>query len=294
MNEFLHSCDLHVVSNMEPIKFVHKSSIDSPDAHKLHINGCFEIYVYISGKTNYIVQDKCYSLNRGDVVIINPFQVHAALLDETCQYERFYMLIPPSFFSGYAYDPLKGLHKSSLGNSSCIILHPDEREKMLNILYSISDLCENSDNANTSMVMYAYIIQVLCLLNVNRDKGEPDNVKLAHIPKLISDVLVYINQHLPEIRSTMEIANHFGVSHSYLSSMFKKYIKTPMKVYIRTQRITLAKKLLSENNSVTYACYESGFNDCSYFIKHFKESVGVTPLQYKQQLHDTEDPHITK
>ena len=48
--------------------------------------------------------------------------------------------------------------------------------------------------------------------------------------------------------------------------------------------LCLAKRILEQGASVTEACYESGFNDCSYFIKCFRKSVGFTPYQYRKQV----------
>ena len=45
----------------------------------LHLNNHLELYVYVSGKHQYIVDNRLYDLRRGDIVIIGPRQVHKAL-----------------------------------------------------------------------------------------------------------------------------------------------------------------------------------------------------------------------
>ena len=54
--------------------------------------------------------------------------------------------------------------------------------------------------------------------------------------------------------------------------------------WIQAKKIALAKDLLDKGADVTEACYECGFNDCSYFIRVFKKYVGMTPLTYKNSL----------
>jgi methylphosphotriester-DNA--protein-cysteine methyltransferase len=67
-----------------------------------------------------------------------------------------------------------------------------------------------------------------------------------------------------------------------MSALFSKHIGVTVREYLRIRKVGLAKQLLDGGASVTFACYESGFGDCSYFIKCFKQYTGLTPLQYKQ------------
>jgi len=46
--------------------------------------------------------------------------------------------------------------------------------------------------------------------------------------------------------------------------------------YIRHKKISKSKELLQNGATVTEACFQSGFNNTSYFIKAFREIVGVT------------------
>ena len=73
----------------------------------------------------------------------------------------------------------------------------------------------------------------------------------------------------------------------YLSSYFSKQVGTPLKAYIQTKKVARAKDLLDKGSDVTQACYDCGFNDCSYFIRTFKKHVGMTPLTYKLGIEKT-------
>jgi AraC-like DNA-binding protein len=69
-----------------------------------------------------------------------------------------------------------------------------------------------------------------------------------------------------------------------LSAVFRKHIGVPLVSYLQARKIALAKQLLEEGRSVTYACYESGFSDCSYFIMRFHKKFGMTPYKYQRSL----------
>jgi YesN/AraC family two-component response regulator len=48
-------------------------------------------------------------------------------------------------------------------------------------------------------------------------------------------------------------------------------------------RVNHAQKLLTNTTqSCTDIAYEVGFNDQSYFIKHFKRLTGTTPMRFRR------------
>jgi len=272
---------IQLLADSEPITFVHRYAPDRPENHILHINPYIEIYVYISGEADYIVQDTYYGLTRGDIIAVNPMQVHKAVLKRECMYERFYLLIPVQSFAAFVHNPLGRILNRSEGNSAKISLEEPKRGDVLAMFYDISRLCREPHSDGTDMLIYSRIMQLLCVLDSALTNETSQDEGYAHIPPLLADILSYIHRELPYIQSAASIAQHFQITPPYLSALFRKHIGTPIKIYIRTQRIALAKRLLGEGMSVTDACYESGFSDCSYFIRHFKQCVGMTPLKYK-------------
>ena len=54
--------------------------------------------------------------------------------------------------------------------------------------------------------------------------------------------------------------------------------------YIRQRRLGAAIGYLNSGKSVTEACFNSGFSDCSKFIALFKKAFGMTPLKYKKKF----------
>ena len=87
--DFLIQGDIAVMRESVPIRFVHHKNMDRPENHVLHINSYLELYVFVEGNHQYIVEDRLYELQRGDIVLIHPREVHKALPLERCRYERF-------------------------------------------------------------------------------------------------------------------------------------------------------------------------------------------------------------
>ncbi|MBQ7293547.1 MAG: helix-turn-helix domain-containing protein [Clostridia bacterium] len=264
----------------EELKFVYCKNVDKPENHFMHINKYCEIYVFVDGDANYIVEDMIFSLKKGDIVIITPYEVHKAVLQKKGNYERFYFLIPIDAFSYMTVDPLKKILEQIKIYHNLLSLPSKEREEMINLLYEMKKLAENKPTSD--LQMYSCFLKFIDIIMQNLGTAEDDVVtkNSQQFPQILSDVLRYIDDNLTDIRTAEEIAQHFHISLPYLSSMFKSYINIGIKKYIQLRKISYAKSLLDNGRNVTEACFESGFNSCSYFIKTFKEHIGTTPFAY--------------
>ena len=74
------------------------------------------------------------------------------------------------------------------------------------------------------------------------------------------------------------------VSKSNFFKLFKFELGISPNEYILKQRISLAKKLLKENQSIKEVAFATGFSDANHLIKTFKTFEGITPKIYQQNL----------
>lgn len=274
--------NINVMRDSVPIRFAHHESIDKPENHKLHINNYVEIYIFVSGNHNYIVEKSLYELKRGDIVIINPREVHKALPICETMYERFYFLVDEHTFDAMYQNPLSQILNKPSNASNLISPDEDTREAILGMLYAISNCFK--DGQNDQLRAFSYFMRILDEINQRLGREHSFGGNVTHTPELLGRILTYVAEHTAELQSTTEISSSLGLTPQYLSSYFSKHIGTPLKTYIQAKKIALAKDLLDGGADVTRACYECGFNDCSYFIRVFKKYVGVTPLTYKQKI----------
>lgn len=265
-----------------PIRFAHHKNIDRPENHVLHINNYIEIYVYVSGDHRYIVENALYDLKRGDIIVINPLEVHKALPQGEGLYERFYFIIDCDALDAMALRPLDPILGKAPERGNLISLGDEAREKVLGMLYEIADCL--SGGKNDQLTAFSLFLRILSEINAYLAKEDPPSYDVAHTPMLLKKILLYVAEHTAEIDTTAKVAEALSVTPQYLSTYFNKYTGTSLKIYIQAKKIALAKVLLDKGADVTQACYDCGFNDCSYFIKVFKKYVGVTPLVYKQRV----------
>ena len=271
---------IDVMSGATPIQFAHHKSNDRPELHVLHINSYVEIFIYVSGDHSYIVDNSLYKMQRGDIIVINPLEVHKALPARECEYERFFLLIDPRAFEGMSIDPLSGILGRKSGSGNLISLESKERGEVLRSLNAMSECFK--DGKNDTLRALSLLLGIIDRINHHIEQRHPSAESHRQTPHLLKAILTYVAENTADIQSTAEIADALGVTPQYLSNYFSKHIGTPLKAYIQTKKIALAKDLLSKGKDVTDTCYDCGFNDCSYFIRVFKKHVGVTPHAFKQ------------
>ena len=99
---------------------------------------------------------------------------------------------------------------------------------------------------------------------------------------VIDTAIEYIEKNIASDISLESTASHCFLSPVYFSMCFKNKIGKTFSSYLSELRLNKAKSLLSQTdlpvNKVAELC---GFNSASYFHRFFKRSIGMTPLNFK-------------
>ena len=81
-----------------------------------------------------------------------------------------------------------------------------------------------------------------------------------------------------------EIANHCGVSLTYLDKVFRKVLDCSPKDCLTVYKLKTAESYLYNTDiPVSKICLYSGYYSSQYFIRMFKRYFGVTPSQYRKR-----------
>ena len=98
----------------------------------------------------------------------------------------------------------------------------------------------------------------------------------------IEPAIDYIEGHFREKNIDCDyLAKLSGVSHTYMTKIFKKHFGLSPNAYIIHKKIQYAKDLLKTREYTTADVAEaSGFASPYYFSRAFKKSVGVPPSKY--------------
>lgn len=90
-------------------------------------------------------------------------------------------------------------------------------------------------------------------------------------------------KHIPTIES---VANELTMTPRYLSDALKAETGKTAKEHLHLHMIDKAKDLLLESNvTVAAVAYNLGFEYPQYFARLFKKKTGMTPTEYRNQMH---------
>lgn len=150
-----------------------------------------------------------------------------------------------------------------------------EDVKLSQKLTQVLSACREKSVANEALVS-KYISDILYLLLASVQKNRPH---------LSDEVCEYIEKNLTTDITASAVAEHFGFSRSYFSTVFKKYTGTTISEYLLSCRLNRAKALMACSElSVSQISELTGFNDATTFIRTFKRKEGITPLKYKRTV----------
>lgn len=101
---------------------------------------------------------------------------------------------------------------------------------------------------------------------------------------LVGAVHRYVDQHLEGGLDVGQVADQFGYSANYLSSVFRQKTGGGLGAYIQRRRLERARELLSQTQlTVGGVSQRLGYATPSHFVKVFRESYRMTPGEYRRQ-----------
>ncbi len=102
------------------------------------------------------------------------------------------------------------------------------------------------------------------------------------LDNIFLNALVYINNHLTENITEIEIAKNLSITTVSLSRIFSKHAKMNIRQYINKRRLIIAYSLLKEGATVTDVAYQTGFGSVRNFNRVFKNHYNLLPASIKR------------
>lgn len=105
---------------------------------------------------------------------------------------------------------------------------------------------------------------------------------------LIDSAITYINSHLHEELSMLDVCTHLSINYSYFSKLFKQTMSISFKKYLIQARMEKAKKLMhNPTNRIYEIALQVGYENAQNFSRAFKGHFGYSPKEYRN---NTESP----
>jgi AraC-like DNA-binding protein len=166
-----------------------------------------------------------------------------------------------------------------------IVVHPNTVDDCLPPKHITSEYYALNDN-----YLPHWLSQIKLKYFFNRNlEGSPLSAHKTYPKKgksNFAEVVDYIanNAHTDIREEAAAALCHY--SPTYFSKVFRRNVGMCFRDYVTAKRISLAKKMLTEDKSmkIAYIAYKCGYHDVSYFSRIFKKKTGISPASYRQQF----------
>ncbi|MFI0471943.1 GlxA family transcriptional regulator [Halomonas sp. HMF6819] len=117
-----------------------------------------------------------------------------------------------------------------------------------------------------------------------RTADEPQHVplrsRLGHAPQSLVDAVALMEANIEEPFSTLELAEHLGVSRRQLERLFKKYLQAVPSRYYLDLRLQAGRSRLRESDQpIGEIALAVGFSSGAHFSTAYRNHFGLTPRE---------------
>lgn len=262
-----------------------------------HSHLALEINLFSGGcKGTYVIGDKDYSIESGDIFILRSNEEHSIIHLEN---EQNCVCTGLQFSPDFIWSPSNELcdmkHVYSLFSDSNIRFnHKLDRSDELTgrVRELLSDIVDefSHESLEYALMVKVKLISMLILLARNYNNTESAN-PVSYVRRenrmRIESTMSYIDAHLYEHLTLEKLAEVATMSTSYFSQLFKTLNGFSAWEYIVEKRIELAQKLLlSTDEPVLDIAFKCGFNNMTNFNRAFKKMTGISPREYRQRVNN--------
>lgn len=251
-----------------------------PNPVEVHHHDFYEVYFLLGGQVSYWVDGRILQMQPGDLLLINPLELHRPVLEEgQTYYERIVLWVDKDF--------LRGLDDSGQSMSACFeeghshLIRPTAAERSTLTAHLASLVREfYSLEYGSKISAYGLFLQFLVQLNRMALNTQQAQETVQQLSELTQKVLKYIAEHLAEPLSLDTLADRFYVSKYHLSHAFTREVGVSVYRYLVLRRLMLARQLLTAGESAGQVCRNCGFSDYTSFYRAFKSEYGISPRDF--------------
>jgi AraC-like DNA-binding protein/mannose-6-phosphate isomerase-like protein (cupin superfamily) len=251
----------------------------------LHHHDFYECYLFLSGDVTYLIEGKTYHLEPGDIVLVNSKELHQAIINPTeSTYERIVLWINRTFLEELSTPETNLSLCFESPNRKNVLRIEFELQQTIRLLLNKLINLERYNGVGRTLLYKAYITELMVYLN---NLNVNDRVRLDVDTKknnLIDEIIEYVNNHIDDDITVIELSEHFFLSKFHLSREFKKYTGTTIHRYIVQKKLIEAKELILKGAPITDVYEQCGFGDYSNFFRAFKNEYGFTPKQFYEAM----------
>ncbi len=239
----------------------------------MHIHEQCEIYCFISGDAEYLVEGARYPLKNGSVLIMRPAESHRARILGSGKYERYALNF--SFSATDILDPRRVLMKPFLDRPLGRGNLYSARELGGEAARLFEEMRGGTDEYERRLIISTRLFTLLELIYKAYLRRGTDGY--APPAELSEQLVAYVNDHLFDELSVSLLAERFFLSPSQIGRIFRRATGASPWEYITIKRLTAAREKIRRGEPAGSAAESTGFGDYSSFYRAYIKRFGCPP-----------------
>ncbi|MGG3467211.1 AraC family transcriptional regulator [Neobacillus pocheonensis] len=264
---------------------------------QFHSHQEYEIYFFHSGDCKYLINNRIYELQPGDIILLDGLTLHKPNPRPGSTYTRSMLHFSPTWLDEilsalgmpYLLDPFQKLNnyllRTGYDESGQFV---DGRIKKIASLTSKMDEEKQRTGEKCNHIEAEVRLELVQLLLGIYKMSQKD---LAQLPSKKTDkelhaesIASWINDHYSEKVTLDRMADELNLSKYYTSHVFKEVTGFTIMEYVMGCRLNQVKYLLEmePDQTLSEVARATAFESMAHFSRFFKEKVGITPSSYRK------------
>lgn len=244
-----------------------------------HYHDTYEIYLQLSGKRYLFYDNTCYTLERGDLAIFAPFDIHYAESRESDYYERYVVNFRLEDMSKILDSGEFHLLKQKI-NPCVVHLTEDRTQKVFELIKRVDEYYNRKGLFSDKLVYSAMLQLLVYVAECIDDETDTDGEKIS--PQII-EVMKYINKHYAEDLNLDNISDIACMSKYHLCRKFKEATGATLLQYINNVRLTKVHSMLINTDMPIEEIAEcTGFSSSMQLTRVFKSVYNIPPRTFRK------------
>lgn len=258
------------------------SGIDADNALlPAHWHNHLEIICLDKGHMTAYINETSYELSVGDILIVNPKDIHYTHAHGDCHY--YLMQIPTVHLERISPEWKLLYFEEYLSNNP----DPNSLNHQISSLIHKLALLHDKRKNGYHLLMLTALYELLYTLYTKgssilsaRSKSRTDRDF-----QRIEQSMQYAKKNYKKQITLAEAAAHVCVTPEYFCRLFKKYTGQTYFTYLAQIRLLhFYQDLLQTEDSINYLLEKNGITNYKQFMHMFKEAYGTTPHRLRMQL----------
>lgn len=245
-----------------------------------HYHDGYEIYLQLDGKRYLFYDNICYILERGDVAIFKPFDIHYTESREADYYERYVLNFGEHVLSSILSE--SELHFLLEKINGCVIHLDEEQTEKIYGYFLRADEYSKQNGFFAHKLLHTAVFQLI-LKTMEYTDGSIEVTGEQIEPNIIK-ALRYIDKHYTEHISLDDIAEVAHMSRFYFCRKFHSTTGATVLEYLNNVRLTKVHNLLlSTQMSIDEIAVITGFSSAVNLTRAFKKVYGNSPRDFRKE-----------